>query len=183
MSRSSPRFGIRLRSGLSGSLQLSSFRSRPTFGTCRPSFRRNTEATNRTVVCADAAHPPAVTTILAGRARLRALDPQPITTGLEADVCAFWPMNHHTDPPPAPRPQVGSHLLLVAGTHDPVTPIADALRRQQQWARSGLISSTDTWSHGVFASQHLPCVDDAVADFLLGSVATSRHCPGSGLPR
>ncbi|MDI9939259.1 alpha/beta hydrolase [Rhodococcus sp. IEGM 1351] len=78
---------------------------------------------------------------------------------------------------------MGEHLLLVAGTHDPVTPIADAERRHQQWAGSGLITLLDTWSHGVFASQHILCVDDAVADFLLGGAASSRQCPGPGLPR
>ena len=145
--------------------------------------RRNTEAANRTVVCADTTTPPPVSRILSGRAELRALDPQPITTGLEAEVCPFWPMDHPATPPLATSRDVGEKLLLVAGSHDPVTPLADAEDRHRQWAGSGLITANATWSHGVFASQNISCVDDGVADFLLGGPTARRECPGPGLPR
>ncbi|WP_080512429.1 alpha/beta fold hydrolase [Rhodococcus opacus] len=145
--------------------------------------RRNSEAANRTVVCADSTETLPPTAILAGRSALRELDPQPIVTGLEAEVCAFWPMDRPTEPMPAAQPEVGAHLLLVAGTHDPVTPVTDAERRHRQWPGSGLITSAQTWSHGVFASQRIDCVDEAVADFLLGASASVRQCTGPGLPR
>ncbi|MFD4369372.1 alpha/beta fold hydrolase [Rhodococcus sp. NPDC058521] len=144
--------------------------------------RRNAEAANRTVVCADATRPLSVPEVLAGHQRLERIDPQPILTGIEADVCAFWPIAALADPPSPPRSEVAPRLLMVAGAQDPVTPVADAERRHRQWEGSGMITATDTWSHGVFASQKISCVDDAVAEFLLGGASSDRVCTGTGLP-
>jgi pimeloyl-ACP methyl ester carboxylesterase len=139
---------------------------------------RNHEAANRAVKCADT--PDVVTSEVIARDRtwLRQIDPLPVFTGMEADVCAYWPQHGH------PTTGSGVAVLLVAGAHDPVTPIDGARKEQQALPGSRLVTEIDGYSHGVFADQHDQCVDDAVADYLLTAALPHEdlNCPGPGLP-
>ncbi|WP_223732185.1 alpha/beta fold hydrolase [Streptomyces purpurogeneiscleroticus] len=142
---------------------------------------RTYEAANRTVKCADGPGPtPAEVT--ADLRRIRRLDPQPVLTGMEASVCAYW---HHR---PAHRTALGSPaappVLLIASDHDPVTPIAGARGLQRRLPGSRLVTLHHDYSHGVFASRGNGCVDGTAAAYLVnGAVPTADvHCAGPGLP-
>ncbi|UKY47637.1 alpha/beta fold hydrolase [Streptomyces inhibens] len=142
---------------------------------------RTYEAANRTVKCADS-HAPTPGRVVADIRRIRRLDPQPVLTGMEASVCAFW---HHR---PVHNTPLGSAeappVMLIASEHDPVTPIegAHALRRRLPGSR--LITLHHDYSHGVFASRGNACVDGAAAKYLVDGVvpSTDVHCLGPGLP-
>ncbi|TVL89487.1 alpha/beta hydrolase [Streptomyces sp. SAJ15] len=142
---------------------------------------RTYEAANRTVKCADGPGPKA-SRLLPELRRLRRLDPLPVVTGLEADVCAYWPHR------PAARTRLGGPnvppVLLVASEHDPVTPVAGAHRLRRALPGSRLVTLYDDYSHGVFASRGDACVDGTVAAYLVdGSVpARDVRCAGAGLP-
>jgi pimeloyl-ACP methyl ester carboxylesterase len=139
---------------------------------------RNHEAVNRAVKCADT--PDVVTSevIARDRAWLQQIDPSPVLTGMQADVCAYWPQHG------GPTTGTGVAVLLVAAAHDPVTPIDGARKEQQALPGSRLVTEIDGYSHGVFADQHDQCVDDAVADYLLTAALPHEdlNCPGPGLP-
>ncbi|MEU7314312.1 alpha/beta hydrolase [Streptomyces sp. NPDC007083] len=153
---------------------------RPTAAFDSPAAR-NYEAANRIVKCADG---PAPTPhrIVADIRRTRGLDPQPVLTGMEASVCAYW---HHR---PARRTQLGSPdappLLLVASAHDPVTPIEGAQGLRRLLPGSRLVTLENDYSHGVFASRGNACVDEAAAAYLIdGTVPRGDvRCTGPGLP-
>ncbi|MBH1937311.1 alpha/beta fold hydrolase [Streptomyces sp. AV19] len=142
---------------------------------------RNYEAANRVVKCADGPGPDPGR-VTADARRLRRLDPLPVLTGVEAAACAYW---HHR---PSKRPQLGGPsvppVLLVASDHDPVTPLAGARRMRSVLPGSRLVTLTDDYSHGVFASRGNACVDDAVAAYLVdGTVPDADvRCTGPGLP-
>ncbi|POX36485.1 protease [Streptomyces sp. Ru73] len=142
---------------------------------------RTYEAANRTVKCADGPGPTPAR-VVTGLRRLRGLDPQPVLTGVEASVCAYW---HHR---PAHRTALGSPaappVLLVASDHDPVTPVAGARAMQRRLPGSRLVTLHDDYSHGVFASRGNACVDGAAAAYLVGGTVPSAdvHCTGPGLP-
>ncbi|GAA0444384.1 alpha/beta fold hydrolase [Streptomyces olivaceiscleroticus] len=142
---------------------------------------RTYEAANRTVKCADGPGPTPAR-VIADLRRMRRLDPQPVLTGMEAPVCAYW---HHR---PAHRTALGSPaappVLLVASDHDPVTPIAGARALQRRLPGSRLVTLHDDYSHGVFASRGNACVDGAAAAYLTAGTVPSAdvHCTGPGLP-
>ncbi|KAF4409050.1 alpha/beta hydrolase [Streptomyces lycii] len=142
---------------------------------------RTYEAANRTVKCADGPGP-APSRVVADIRRTRRLDPQPVLTGMEASVCAYW---HHR---PAGRTPLGGPeappALLVASEHDAVTPIEGARQLAGRLPGSRLVTLHDDYSHGVFASRGNPCVDGTVAGYLVdGSLpAADVHCAGPGLP-
>ncbi|MFI9028913.1 alpha/beta fold hydrolase [Streptomyces sp. NPDC053560] len=142
---------------------------------------RTYEAANRTVKCADGPGPTPAR-VIADLRRMRRLDPQPVLTGMEAPVCAYW---HHR---PAHRTALGSPaappVLLVASDHDPVTPIAGARAMQRRLPGSRLVTLHDDYSHGVFASRGNACVDGAAAAYLEAGTVPSAdlHCTGPGLP-
>ncbi|QTZ90172.1 alpha/beta hydrolase [Streptomyces auratus] len=142
---------------------------------------RTHEAANRTVKCADGPAP-APSRVLADIRRMRRLDPQPVLTGMEASVCAYW---HHRPAHPTPlgSPQAPP-VLLIASAHDPVTPVEGARALQRRLPGSRLVTLHDDYSHGVFASRGNSCVDGAAAAYLVdGSVPhTDVHCAGPGLP-
>ena len=98
---------------------------------------RTYEAANRTVKCADGPAPTS-SRVMADIRRMRRLDPQPLLTGMEASVCAYW---HHR---PAHRTPLGSPeappVLLIASAHDPVTPIEGARALQRRLPGSRLVS-------------------------------------------
>ncbi|WP_328390553.1 alpha/beta hydrolase [Streptomyces sp. NBC_00400] len=139
------------------------------------------EAANRTVKCADGPAPTPVR-VTAGIRQMLRLDPQPVLTGMEASVCAYW---HHR---PAHRTQLGSPdappVLLIASTHDPVTPVRGAREMQRRLPGSRLVSLHNDYSHGVFASRGNSCVDGTAAAYLVdGTVPPADvHCSGPGLP-
>ncbi|WP_406690146.1 alpha/beta hydrolase [Saccharopolyspora sp. ID03-671] len=141
---------------------------------------RNYEAALRTVKCNDSARP-TPEEVPADIRALRAADPHPILTGLEATTCAFWPNPAeparlgHPDMPP---------VLLTQADHDPTTPLPGARRMQALLPGSRMITARNTYSHGVVASQNLPCVDDPTATYLLTGQLPDRNttCPGPGLP-
>jgi pimeloyl-ACP methyl ester carboxylesterase len=139
---------------------------------------RNYEAVNRTVQCADTPHAVTSEAIVRDRTWLRRIDPSPVLTGMEADVCAYWPQPGH------PTAGAGVAVLLVAAAHDPVTPIDGARKEHRALPGSRLVTEIEGYSHGVFSSQHDRCVDDAVADYLLNAALPheDRDCPGPGLP-
>ncbi|MGW3951155.1 alpha/beta fold hydrolase [Streptomyces sp. NPDC004752] len=153
---------------------------RPTTAFAGPDSR-NYEAANRIVKCADGPGPGA-DEIVRDIRRTRRLDAQPVLTGMEASACAYW---HHR---PAHRTRLGSPdappVLLVASTHDPVTPIEGARALRGLLPGSRLVTLDDDYSHGVFASRGNTCVDDSVAAYLVdGTVpAADVRCAGSGLP-
>ncbi|MFJ8822670.1 alpha/beta hydrolase [Streptomyces sp. NPDC102467] len=143
---------------------------------------RTYEAANRIVKCADGPGP-TPREVLGGLRTLRALDPRPILTGLEASACAYW--QHR----PARRTALGSPeappVLLVNSAHDPVTPVAGARALARVLPGSRLITLDADYSHGVFASRGNACVDRAVAAYLDdGSLPAPAdpHCAGPGLP-
>ncbi|WP_432142491.1 alpha/beta hydrolase [Streptomyces sp. bgisy084] len=142
---------------------------------------RTYEAANRTVKCADGPAP-SPARVLADIRRLRRLDPQPVLTGMETSVCAYW---HHR---PAHGTPLGSPaappVLLIASEHDPVTPIEGARALQRRLPGSRLVSLHDDYSHGVFASRGNGCVDETAAAYLTdGTVPHADvHCTGPGLP-
>lgn len=142
---------------------------------------RTYEAANRTVKCADGPAP-APARVTADLRRIRGLDPQPVLTGMEASVCAYW---HHR---PARSTPLGSPdappVLLIASEHDPVTPIEGARALQRRLPGSRLVTLHDDYSHGVFASRGDGCVDGTAAAYLVdGAVPrTDVHCEGPGLP-
>ncbi|MFF3744650.1 alpha/beta hydrolase [Streptomyces kronopolitis] len=139
------------------------------------------EAANRTVKCADGP-PPAPSRVLADLRRMRRLTPHPVLTGMEASVCAYW---HHR---PAHRTPLGGPrtppVLLIASTHDPVTPLAGARALQRRLPGSRLVTLHHDYSHGVFASRGNRCVDEAASAYLVdGRVPHADvHCAGPGLP-
>ncbi|GAA4862746.1 alpha/beta hydrolase [Saccharopolyspora rosea] len=141
---------------------------------------RNYEAALRTVKCADSPRPSPAEVVDSVRA-LRARDPLPILTGLEAAGCAFWP-------PPREPARLGSPamppVLLVQADHDPTTPYEGARRMQRRLPGSRMVTLLDGYSHGVFASQRNRCADDAVAAYLLRGALPAHDlaCPGPGLP-
>ncbi|MFJ5263418.1 alpha/beta hydrolase [Streptomyces sp. NPDC088387] len=142
---------------------------------------RNYEAANRVVKCADGPGPEPGR-ILADVARTRAVDPQPVLTGMEASTCAYWSYR------PARRTPLGSPeappLLLVASAHDPVTPVAGARALRRELPGSRLVTLDDDYSHGVFASRGNACVDGTVAAYLVGGTVPEAdvRCAGAGLP-
>ncbi|MEV5121998.1 alpha/beta hydrolase [Streptomyces decoyicus] len=139
------------------------------------------EAANRTVKCADGPAPTPAR-VMADIRRMRRLDPQPLLTGMEASVCAYW---HHR---PAHRTPLGSPkappVLLIASAHDPVTPVEGARALQRRLPGSRLVSLHNDYSHGVFASRGNGCVDGTAAAYLVdGTVPPADvHCSGPGLP-
>lgn len=139
------------------------------------------EAANRTVKCADGPSP-APSRVPADLRRMRRLDRQPVLTGMEASVCAYW---HHR---PAHRTPLGGPqsppVLLIASAHDPVTPLAGARALQRRLPGARLVTLHDDYSHGVFASRGNRCVDGTAAAYLVdGSVPHADvHCAGPGLP-
>ncbi|GAA2789858.1 alpha/beta hydrolase [Saccharopolyspora taberi] len=149
------------------------------FGPAEPTDR-NYEAALRTVKCADSPRPSTSDVTGAVRA-LRAADPQPVLTGLEAATCAYWPEPHE----PA---RLGSNdippVLLTQASHDPTTPLAGAREMQARLGGSHMVTLHNSYSHGVFASQRNPCVDDTAAAYLVdGAVpAGDVECSGAGLP-
>ncbi|WP_406214103.1 alpha/beta hydrolase [Streptomyces decoyicus] len=142
---------------------------------------RTYEAANRTVKCADGPAPTS-SRVMADIRRMRRPDPQPLLTGMEASVCAYW---HHR---PAHRTPLGSPeappVLLIASAHDPVTPVEGARALQRRLPGSRLVSLHHDYSHGVFASRGNGCVDGTAAAYLVdGTVpAADVHCSGPGLP-
>ncbi|GAB3698733.1 alpha/beta hydrolase [Saccharopolyspora tripterygii] len=141
---------------------------------------RNYEAALRTVKCADSERPTRTEVIGSLRA-LRAADPEPILTGLEATTCAYWPepveparFGHPAMPP----------VLLTQADHDPTTPLDGARRMQAVLPGARMALLHDSYSHGVFASQRNSCVDDTAAHYLLtGELpASDVECRGPGLP-
>lgn len=143
---------------------------------------RTYEAANRAVKCADGPAPTPAR-ITAGIRRMRRLDPQPVLTGMEASVCAYW---HHR--PPHRTPLGGPDtppVLLIASTHDPVTPIRGARALQRRLPGSRLVALHDDYSHGVFASRGNACVDGTAAAYLLDGTLprVDVHCMGPGLPK
>ncbi|WKX68791.1 alpha/beta hydrolase [Streptomyces sp. XD-27] len=142
---------------------------------------RTYEAANRAVKCADGPGPDP-DRLLPDIRRLRRADPQPVLTGIEASVCAFWPHR------PARRTPLGGPdvppLLLIASEHDPVTPIAGARELRRTLPGSRLVTLYDDYSHGVFASRGNVCVDAAAAAYLVGGSvpAADVRCQGPGLP-
>ncbi|MEB3367685.1 alpha/beta hydrolase [Saccharopolyspora sp. S2-29] len=141
---------------------------------------RNYEAALRTVKCADSRRPTESEVIGSTRA-LRAADPEPVLTGLEAATCAYWPkpgetarFGHPAMPP----------VLLTQAVHDPTTPLDGARRMQARLPGARMVTLHDSYSHGAFASQRNACVDDAAAEYLLtGSLPTRDvDCRGPGLP-
>ncbi|MCX2732239.1 alpha/beta hydrolase [Saccharopolyspora sp. NFXS83] len=139
----------------------------------------NYEAALRTVKCADSPRP-TVHDVLGAVRALRAADPQPVLTGLEADTCAFWPEPRettrlgHPDMPP---------VLLTQAEHDPTTPLDGARRMQARLPDSRLITLDGSRSHGAFASQHSTCLDTAAARYLLTEALPPPHTPCNDLPR
>lgn len=142
---------------------------------------RTFESANRTVKCADGPGP-SPARVVDDLRQLRGLDPQPVLTGMEASVCAYW---HHR---PAERTPLGSPeappVLLIASEHDPVTPIEGARDLAHRLPGSRLVTLRDDYSHGVFASRGNACVDGTAAAYLIeGTVPPAHvHCAGPGLP-
>ncbi|SFS31011.1 alpha/beta hydrolase [Saccharopolyspora flava] len=141
---------------------------------------RNYEAALRTVKCADSGRPDEREVLGSIRA-LRAADPEPVLTGLEAATCAYWPkpretarFGHPSMPP----------VLLTQADHDPTTPLDGARRMQARLPGSRMVLLHESYSHGVFASQRNSCVDDAAAHYLLTGAlpAGDVDCRGPGLP-
>ncbi|MFC7343652.1 alpha/beta hydrolase [Saccharopolyspora griseoalba] len=141
---------------------------------------RNYEAALRTVKCADSTRPSRAEVIDDVRA-LRRADAHPILTGLEATTCAFWPapaeparFGHPAMPP----------VLLTQAEQDPTTPLTGAKRMQAELPGSRMVSARESYSHGLFASQRVRCVDDAAADYLVEGGLPERdvRCQGPGLP-
>ncbi|MBQ0924492.1 alpha/beta hydrolase [Saccharopolyspora endophytica] len=141
---------------------------------------RNYEAALRTVKCADSRRPTEDEVIGSLRA-LRAADPEPIVTGLEATTCAYWP--EPVEPARFGHPGMPP-VLLTQAEHDPTTPLDGARRMQARLPGPRMVTLHDSYSHGVFASQRNPCVDDAAANYLLtGELpADDLDCQGPGLP-
>jgi pimeloyl-ACP methyl ester carboxylesterase len=75
-------------------------------------------------------------------------------------------------------------VLLVQAAHDPVTPAEGALQVRDALPGSRLVTLAESWSHGVFASQRDPCVDDTAGTYLLTRrlPAADVTCTGAGLP-
>ncbi|QUH04736.1 alpha/beta fold hydrolase [Saccharopolyspora erythraea] len=142
---------------------------------------RNYEAALRTVKCADSVRTSADEVVRDVRA-LRAADPQPVLTGLEATTCAFWPAPRETARlgSPAMPP-----VMLTQAAHDPTTPPAGARRMQRVLPGSRMVTLDDSYSHGVFASQRNACVDDAAAAYLVSGRLPREdvECAGGGLPQ
>ncbi|WP_346776447.1 alpha/beta hydrolase [Streptomyces sp. HNM0574] len=145
---------------------------------------RTFQAANRAVKCADDPGPTPDGTVRDLRS-LRARDPLPVLTGLEAATCAHWP--HH----PPHRTPLGSEggagvppVLLVASEHDPVTPVDGARRMRALLPGSRLVTLHEDYSHGVFASRGNDCVDGTVSAYLTEGRRPARdvHCTGPGLP-
>ncbi|MER5388111.1 alpha/beta hydrolase [Saccharopolyspora sp. NPDC002686] len=141
---------------------------------------RNYEAALRTVKCNDSTRPSRAEVIDDIR-ELRETDPQPILTGLEATTCAFWDRPRETA-------RFGSSgmppILLTQAEHDPTTPYEGATRMQAELPGSRMITAQDSYSHGLFASQRIACVDDATAAYLVDGRLPNQdlRCPGPGLP-
>ncbi|WP_243792372.1 alpha/beta fold hydrolase [Saccharopolyspora gloriosae] len=138
----------------------------------------NSEAALRAVKCADSPRP-AIPDALGAVRALRAADPQPVLTGLEAGTCAFWPeprettrLGHPHMPP----------VLLTQAEHDPTTPLDGARRMQARLPQSRMITLDDSRSHGAFASQHSPCLDTAAAHYLLEGTLPPPHTHCTDLP-
>ena len=141
---------------------------------------RNYEAALRTVKCADSTRPTRAE-VIGDIRELRRADRHPILTGLEATTCAFWPapaeparFGHPTMPP----------VLLTQAEQDPTTPYDGAERMQAELPGSRMISAREAYSHGLFASQRIACVDDAAAAYLVDGELPERdvRCQGPGLP-
>jgi pimeloyl-ACP methyl ester carboxylesterase len=141
---------------------------------------RNSEAALRTVKCADSRRP-RPSEVTGAIHALRAVDPQPVLTGMEASVCPFWT-------PPREPARLGHRdmpvVLLAQADKDPTTPYAGAKEMQAALPGSRMITLHDSYSHGVFASQRSTCVDATAANYLVHGVVPPAdvHCPGPGLP-
>jgi pimeloyl-ACP methyl ester carboxylesterase len=140
---------------------------------------RTYESANRVVKCADTMSPPPPGRILAELDALLRRDPQPVLTGIEADTCAYWRTRGEAAPTGP-----GVPVLLVQAAHDPVTPAEGALQVRDALPGSRLVTLAESWSHGVFASQRDPCVDDTAGTYLLTRrlPAADVTCTGAGLP-
>ncbi|SHF06287.1 alpha/beta hydrolase fold [Streptoalloteichus hindustanus] len=145
---------------------------------------RNFEAANRTVKCADGPGPRSGLRIVADLRWLRALDPRPVVTGMEAAVCRYWAHQ------PRERVAFGGPdippILLTQAEFDPVTPYAGARQMRRALPDSRMITLAGGYSHGVFASQRNTCVDETAAAYLVRGAlpAHDLRCTGtgSGLP-
>lgn len=141
---------------------------------------RNYETVLRAVKCADS-EPSSTDDVIAAVRELRAVDPQPILTGLESHASVFWPRSRepvrfgHPDMPP---------VLLTQSEHDPTTPHAGAKRTQAVLPGSRMVTLTDCYSHGAFASQRNEHLDTIAADYLVHGVVPDHdvRCAGPGLP-
>ncbi|MEU6083093.1 alpha/beta fold hydrolase [Streptomyces sp. NPDC047108] len=142
---------------------------------------RSYEAANRTVKCADGPGP-SPSRVASDLDRLRALDPLPVLTGMEAWACAYW--HHHPDHRTALGSPDAPPLLLIASGHDPVTPVSGAHAMRRELPGSRIVTLHDDFSHGVFASRGDTCVDETAAAYLVDG-KVPRHdvdCQGPGLP-
>ncbi|WP_235883970.1 alpha/beta hydrolase [Saccharopolyspora elongata] len=141
---------------------------------------RNYEAALRTVKCADSTRPSTAEVIGAVRA-LRSVDPQPVLTGFEAATCRYWPQPRETARLGHPAMPA---VLLTQASHDPTTPYPGAKRMQAVLPGSRMVVLRNGYSHGVFASQQNPCVDQTTAAYLVAGTVPPRDvdCQGLGLP-
>ena len=141
---------------------------------------RNSEAALRAVKCADSPRPSRAEVLGSVRA-LRAADPQPVLTGLEAAVCAFWS-------PPRETARLGHPamppVLITQAAHDPTTPLDGTVRLRARMPGARMAVLDDGYSHGAFASQRNACLDGTAERYLLtGQLpAADVHCAGPGLP-
>ncbi len=125
---------------------------------------RSRQAANRATVCADSPLP-SPSRLEADVADLQRAWPPPVLTGLETLPCPWWS-------PPREPVQFGSsaQVLFTQAGLDPTTPLAGARRMQARFPGSPMVLDPDARSHGLFASQRNPCVDSAVARFLVDGV-------------
>ncbi|MCD2189621.1 alpha/beta fold hydrolase [Actinomycetospora soli] len=132
---------------------------------------RSRQAANRATVCADSPLPSA-SRVGADVADLLTAWPPPVLTGLETLPCPSW------SPPREPvRFGSSARVLFTQAGLDPTTPLAGARRMQGRFPGSPMVLDPDARSHGLFASQRNPCVDSAVARFLVdGTLPPETAC-------